>query len=104
MKIFTLKELRDICTKIQYNTIILSTSNQSQDILSTTMSIDLKFHNILFSFNPDILYLKSDDGVLALKNVIRIEIDEQSILGDVYVITCFNPINCAYNQYVIVAR
>ncbi len=106
MKNLSLPEFRDYCSEHTFNKIIYLSANQVWYSIDDTVSANLEFNNMIMTFNPNIIHLKSGENFLNLRKVKTVKLhDEKSLLGKVFTIVCGDSL-CSDNnkEYTLIAR
>ena len=105
MKKLSLPEFKDYCCAHTFDKIIYSSVNQVWYSIDTTISANFVFNNMIMTFNPNIIHLKSEENSLSLKKVKVIRLhDEESLLGKVFTVVCGDSF-CSNNnkEYTLIA-
>lgn len=69
--------------------ILFNTQDQAWNRIDNPLRIDIGFSKMIFSGNPDAIYLKDGSNIIAFERVKYIDIDEgTSPLGTVLEVTC----------------
>lgn len=106
MKKLSLPEFKDYCCSHTFDKIIYSSVNQVWYSIDNAISADFVFDKMIMTFNPNIIYLKSEDNSLSLKKVKAVKLHEdESLLGKVFTVVCGDSFSQNNNkEYTLVAR
>lgn len=88
MKNLTLGEFRDVCNKLHPKEFVLHSDNQSFKVSELGIRFDLRFTNIEFCLNPDIIYLINGKSCLQINKIKRICNCKSSVSLNKYNIVC----------------
>lgn len=102
MQNLSIKEFKNYCLDVSANKYIFLTDNQQLGMQDKTCDLELEFKQMKINFNPNSIYLKSDHSSMSIKRIKYIQVDEKSVLGDVFTIVCGD--NSKDKSYTIIAQ
>lgn len=98
-------EFKEYCDNLSPRRYIFNSENQEWSRVEDTIRIKVEFGNMIISFNPNTIYLKSKNDFISLERVKYVKLSEKSLLGEVFTIVCGNSLNSLSDKsYTIIAQ
>lgn len=89
MKKLSLPEFKEYYLSRNFKKTIFSFDNQIQPNVNSFISLSFEFDIITFTFNPNVIYMKSTNNTMKLNRVKAIKVsDEPSLLGTIITVIC----------------
>lgn len=85
-------KFQEICESLSPKCIVFSSSNQEKDNSASgrSVSLDVKFDNIVISCSPNVVLLTRDDksAFMKFEQIREVEMKDKSVLGNVFSLLC----------------